>query len=148
MRCAAVGSWIETIPTAFLHVKIKLNGRTVTVVPANEFRRDVQELYGGEGRAGFTVRLDLLPDAQYLSRSTVEIAELARGTVVLPEHVVEFSPMPAIRAEAEIRDELMRLRQLLDRLDPAFPSVPGSEGTTPLHRACPRAPRLEDRPDP
>jgi len=41
------------------------------VVPANEFRRDVQERYGGEGRAGFTVRLDLLPDAPYLSRGTV-----------------------------------------------------------------------------
>ncbi len=134
---AVCRGWIvdQQDPDRLLHVKIKLNGRTVTVVPANEFRRDVQELYGGGGRAGFTVRLDLLPDAPYLSRGTVEIVELARGTVVLPVHVVEFSPMPAIRAEAELRDELMRLRQLLDRLHSACPSLPGSEWTTPLHRA-------------
>ena len=125
-------------PDRLLHVKIKLNGRTVKVVPANEFRRDVQELYGGEGRAGFTVRLDLLPDAPYLSRGTVEIAELSRGSVVLPEHVVEFSPAPAIRAEAEVRDELMRLRQSLDRLQSAHPQQPGPQWTATLHRAVQR----------
>jgi hypothetical protein len=47
-----------------LHIKIKLNGGIAKVLLADEFRRDVQDLYGGEGRAGFSVRLDLLSDAR------------------------------------------------------------------------------------
>jgi O-antigen biosynthesis protein len=104
-------------PGAPLHIKIKLNGGVVKVLLADEFRRDVQDLYGGEGRAGFTIRLDLLPDARFLSRATIEIAELISGAVVLPERVVEFSVVPALRIEAELRDEVSSIRDYLHRLE-------------------------------
>ena len=109
-------------PGALLHIRVRLNGRTVKTVAADEFRRDVQERYGGEGRAGFAIRLDLLPEAPYLSRGDVEITELSSGAIVLPNQRVEFSPFPAIRVEAELREALIEVRDCLDRLQ--SPSVP------------------------
>jgi GT2 family glycosyltransferase len=102
-------------PEARLHIRLRLNGRTVKIMAADEFRRDVQERYGGEGRAGFTIHLDQLTDAPYLSRGTIEITELSRGIVVLPEQIVEFSPLPAIRIEAELRETLSQIRSSLER---------------------------------
>jgi GT2 family glycosyltransferase len=108
-------------PRALLHIKVKINGLTARIMPADEFRRDVQDLYGGDGRAGFSVRLDALPDAPYLARASVEILELSHGTVVLPERVIEFSPPVAI--EAEVRDELLHLRRAIDRLEGSLPRL-------------------------
>src|SRR5204863_160814 len=96
-------------------VRLRLNGRTVKITAADEFRRDVQTLYRGEGRAGFTIRLDRLPDAQYLTRGSIEITELSCGAVVLPEEEVEFSPFSATRVEAEFRETLMQVREYLAR---------------------------------
>ena len=110
-------------PRAPLHVQVRVNGLTVRVIPADEFRRDVQDLYGGDGRAGFSLRLDGLPDARYLGRASVEIVEVSRGIVVLPERVVEFSPDRAVRIEAEIREELVHLRGTLDRLEQSLPRL-------------------------
>jgi O-antigen biosynthesis protein len=101
---------------AILHVRLRLNGGTAKIVAADEFRRDVQERYGGEGRAGFTIHLDQLPDAPYLNRGTVQVEELSRGIIVLPGQIVEFSPLPAMRVEAELREALSRVRDCLDRL--------------------------------
>jgi GT2 family glycosyltransferase len=108
-------------PRAVMHIKVKVNGRTARVLPADEFRRDVQDLYGGEGRAGFSVHLETLPDAAYLARACVEIVELSQGVVVLPERVIEFSPPVGI--EAEIRDELMHLRRAIERLEESLPHL-------------------------
>jgi GT2 family glycosyltransferase len=113
-------------PDALLYIRVRLNGRTVKTVAADEFRRDVQERYGGAGRAGFTIRLDLLPDAPYLSRGDIELTELSRGAIVLPNYRVEFCPFPAIRVEAELRETLVEVRDCLDRLQsPSFPEVKG-----------------------
>ena len=107
---------------AILHIRLRLNGHTAKIVAADEFRRDVQERYGGEGRAGFTIHLDHLSEAPYLSRGTVEVEELSRGIIVLPGQMVEFSPLPAIRIEAELRESLRQVRDCLDRLQaPASP---------------------------
>lgn len=119
-------------PDALLHVRIRLNGRTVKTVAADEFRRDVQERYGGEGRAGFTIRLDLLPDAPYLSRGNLEITELSSGAIVLPEHNVEFSPFPAVRVEAELRETLIQVRECLDRLQSPSPPIVKDRSHLPL----------------
>jgi GT2 family glycosyltransferase len=110
-------------PQAVLHIKVKINGLSMRVVAAEEFRRDVQDLYGGDGRAGFTVRLDALPDAPSLARSSVEIIELIHGVVLLPERIVEFGAAPAARAEAEIREELLHLRKAIDRLEQSLPRL-------------------------
>ncbi len=109
---------------ATLHISLQLNGRTVKIVAADEFRRDVQERYGGKGLAGFTIYLDHLSDAPYLSRGTVEVKELSRGMVVVPEQIVEFSPLPAVRVEAELREVLNQVRDCMDRLQsPASPEL-------------------------
>ena len=120
---------------ALLHVRLRLNGRTVKIVAADEFRRDVQERYGGEGRAGFTIHLDQLSDAPYLSRGTIEIAELSRGMVVLPEQIVEFSPLPAIRVEAELREALNQVRNCLEGLQSPASPEPTSRLRNPLSLA-------------
>ena len=112
-------------PRALLHIKVKINGLTARIMPADEFRRDVQDLYGGEGRAGFSVHLDTLPDAPYLAHASVEIVELSQGVVVLPERVIEFSPPVGI--EAEIREELMHLRRAIDRLEESLPCLMHSQ---------------------
>jgi hypothetical protein len=108
-------------PRALLHIKVKVNGLTARILPADEFRRDVQDLYGGEGRAGFSVHLETLPDAPYLARASVEIVELSQGVVALPEWVIEFSSPAGI--EAEIREELMHLRRAIDRLEESLPRL-------------------------
>lgn len=110
-------------PRALLHIKVKVNGRTARIIPADEFRRDVQDLYGGEGRAGFSVHLDMLRDAPYLARACVEIVELSQGVVVLPERFVEFGAGSAGQSEAEIREELMHLRKAIDRLEASLPRL-------------------------
>ncbi len=114
-------------PQALLHIRVKINGLTARIMPADEFRRDVQDLYGGEGRAGFSVRLDTLPEAPYLARASLEIVELSQGVVVLPERVVELSPRPAVGIEAEIREELMHLREAVDRLERSLPQLAHSQ---------------------
>jgi O-antigen biosynthesis protein len=101
---------------ASLHVAVKLNGGIVKMLLADDFRRDVQERYGGDGRAGFAVQFDLLPDARYLGRATIEITELSRGVVILPEQIVEFSTAPAATLEAEVREEIRHGREILAQL--------------------------------
>ena len=108
-------------PHAMLHVKVKVNGLTSRIISADEFRRGVQDLYGGDGRTGFAVRLDTLPDAQHLARASIEIVELSQDVVVLPERVIEFGPPAGI--EAEIREELMHLRRAIDRLEGSLPQL-------------------------
>jgi GT2 family glycosyltransferase len=112
-------------PTALLHLKIKVNGSTVKIIAADEFRRDVQQLYGGEGRAGFTVRLDRLPDVASSNRATIEIIEVSRGATVLPEHPVEIRAASALRVQAELHEALACVREFLDRLQLSFPVQDG-----------------------
>ena len=107
-------------PATSLYVGVKLNGSTVKVIVAEDFRRDVQERYGGDGRAGFTVQFDLLPDARYLSRATIEITELSRALVILPEQIVEFGTAPAATLEAQLREELALGRETLAQMQIRF----------------------------
>jgi len=110
-------------PQAVLHIKVTINGLTARIMAADEFRRDVQDLYGGDGRVGFTVRLDALHNASSLSKASVEIIELSHGIVVLPEWVVEFGAGSAARSEAVIREELINLRKAIDRLEQSLPRL-------------------------
>ena len=116
-------------PTALLHLKIKVNGSTAKIIAADEFRRDVQQFYGGEGRAGFTVRLDRLPDVASSSRLAIEIIEVGQGATVLPEHTVEIWPASAIRMQAELCEALACVRECLDRLQISLPAQDGETAT-------------------
>ena len=103
-------------PDTRLFVKVTVNGAFAKVFQANEFRRDVQDLYGGEGRCGFTLRVDRLPHVRELSRATIEITELVTGAVVLSEHIVELSPVPLLAVGDNIREELAQVRECLTTL--------------------------------
>jgi len=129
--------WIvdRTMPGRLLHVQVRLNGSTVKIVAADEFRHDVQALYGGEGRAGFTIRLDLLPDARVLSRATIAIVAVGHDRVVLPEYVVELNSIPEVHIEAEFREELFRVRNCIEMLRSAYQSESGNRRAMPLYRA-------------
>jgi O-antigen biosynthesis protein len=125
--------WIvdQTNPAAPLHLRVKLNGLTVKVIAADEFRRDVQARYGGDGHAGFTIRVDQLPGAGELRQASLEIIELSQGALVLPERLVELSPAPARRIEAQMRRELIELRRAVERLEEYLPRLEGGQ-TWPL----------------
>jgi GT2 family glycosyltransferase len=129
--------WIvdRNAPDQLLHVQIRLNGRTAKIVAADELRRDVQALYGGAGRAGFTIRLDLLPDARHLSRATIEIRAVGHDLIVLPEHVVELNPLHEVGIETEFREELCRVRDCIERLWSAYQPDSGDWRAKPLYRA-------------
>jgi len=114
-------------PAALLHLGVKLNGLTVKIVAADEFRRDIQVRFGGEGRAGFTIRVDRLPGAGALRQASVEIIELSRGAVVLPERLVELSPAPSRHIEAQMRQELISLRRAVERLEQYLPRLEGGQ---------------------
>jgi GT2 family glycosyltransferase len=107
-------------PNALLHLKVKLNGSTAKIIAADEFRRDVQQRYGGEGRAGFTVRLDRLADIAWSNRAVIEIIELSQGATVLPERTVEFRAAWPLRMQAELREVLADVRKCLDHLQTSF----------------------------
>jgi O-antigen biosynthesis protein len=107
-------------PNALLHLKVKVNGSTAKIIAADEFRRDVQQLYGGEGRAGFTVRLDRLTDVAWSNRAVIEIIEVSQGATVLPERTVEFRAAWPLRMQAELWEALAGVRKCLDRLQISF----------------------------
>jgi O-antigen biosynthesis protein len=119
-------------PAALLHLKIKVNGSTAKVIAADEFRRDVQQLYGGEGRAGFTVRLDQMPDVACLNRAVLEIIEISQGATVLSEHAFEIRADWALPMQAELCDVLADLRKCLNRLQIGF--VAQNEEAEPFGR--------------
>jgi len=119
-------------PEAPSHIRVKLNGATVKIAAADEFRRDVQELYGGKGHAGFTIQLDRLPDIGQLSHATIEITELSRGGVILPEYVVEFTSAPSVKIEAELREELASLRARVEHLQTRIPDDVARRWKAPL----------------
>jgi GT2 family glycosyltransferase len=119
-------------PAALLHLKIKVNGSTAKIIAADEFRRDVQQLYGGEGRAGFTVRLDRLPEVAWSNRAVIEIIELSQGATVLPEYTVEIRAAWALRMQAELCEALAGVRKCLDRLQIGFAAR--NDATEPLSR--------------
>jgi GT2 family glycosyltransferase len=103
-------------PNVLLHLKVKVNGSTAKIIAADEFRRDVQQLYGGEGRAGFTVRFDHLTDVVWSNRAVIEIVELSQGATVLPERTVEFRAAWPLRMQAELYEALAGVRKCLNRL--------------------------------
>jgi GT2 family glycosyltransferase len=103
-------------PDATLFVKIALNGAFEKILPANEFRRDVQARFGGEGRAGFGFQVDQLPGARGLGGATIELTELVTGTVILPEHRVELSTVPALTVGAQLHYELTQIRDRVEQL--------------------------------
>ena len=129
--------WIvdRNAPGRLLHVQIRLNGTAVKIVAADEFRHDVQALYGGTGRAGFTVRLDLLPDARYLSRATIAIVAVGHDLIVLPEHVVELNPVREAHIEAAFHEELFSVRNCIEQLWSAYQPDSGNWRAKPLYRA-------------
>jgi GT2 family glycosyltransferase len=107
-------------PNALLHLKIKVNGSTAKIIAADEFRRDVQQLYGGGGRAGFTVRFDRLTDVAWSNRAVIEIVEVSQGATVLPERTIEFRAAWPLRMQAELYEALADVRKCLDRLQISF----------------------------
>jgi GT2 family glycosyltransferase len=119
-------------PAAILHLRIKVNGSTAKIIAADEFRRDVQQLYGGEGCAGFTVRLDRLADVASSNRAAIEIIEVSQGATVLPEHTVEIRASSALRVQAELHETLACVRGFLNRLQMSFPAQ--DDGTASLRR--------------
>jgi GT2 family glycosyltransferase len=119
-------------PNALLHLKVKVNGSTAKIIAADEFRRDVQQLYGGEGRGGFSVRLDLLADVACSNRAVIEIVELSRGVTVLPERSVELRADWPLRMQAELCEALAGVRKCLDRLQ--IGSLAQNDETEPFAR--------------
>jgi GT2 family glycosyltransferase len=119
-------------PNALLHLKVKINGSIAKIIPADEFRRDVQQRYGGEGHAGFTVRLDRLADIAWSNRAVIEIIEVSQGATVLPERTVELRPAWPLRMQAELWEVLADLRKCLDRLQISFSAQ--SDETEPFGR--------------
>ena len=107
-------------PNALLHLKVQVNGSTAKIIAADEFRRDVQQLYGGEGRAGFTVRLDRLNDIAWSNRAVIEIIEVSQGATVLPERTVEFRAAWPLRMQVEVCEALAGVRKCLERLQLSF----------------------------
>src|SRR5262249_45668978 len=106
---------------ATLFVKIAVNGAFAKILPANDFRRDVQERFGGDGRAGFSFQVDRLPGAAGLACVTIDLAELVSGTVLLSEYRVELSVIPVLTAEAKLQDELALVRDRLEHLGAQLP---------------------------
>lgn len=101
-------------------VEASVAGEVVAIGLAREFRRDVQERFGGDGIAGFTLTLDerLLADPR---RPTVEVRDQASGLFL--GSVALTARAAPLSVHHRLMREVAAVRGLLERIEAALPLV-------------------------
>lgn len=92
---------------------------------ADRFRRDIQDLFGGDGRVGFEFRLDnrLRPD---VGPVRVEVRIAASGERIGEGEV--FGAPAATSGLSQLRAEIATVRATLERLERALPAATSGLG--------------------
>lgn len=97
-------------------LQLRINGKTVAGVPVLEFRKELQEKYGGSGHDGFDIRFDDIPEILGLGGGTVDLIEPRTGFVLLEKHHVTFSNAAAAEQNDRTIETLRGYRSYVDGL--------------------------------
>lgn len=97
-------------------LQLRINGKTVAGVPVLEFRKELQERYGGSGHDGFDLRFDDIPEIVGLAGGTVDLVEPRTGFVLLEKHHVTFSNAAAAEQNDRTIETLRGYRAYVDGL--------------------------------
>lgn len=118
VRGAIVSGWAadRAMPTRPLNVELWIDGECVAAAPADIFRRELQDRFGGEGTFGFRIDAgDRLADGEH----HVEIRD-SETAMRLAELRYQAPPRTAQPYEAMV-EELRSLREALTRLERTLP---------------------------
>ncbi len=97
-------------------LQLRVNGKSVAGVPVLEFRKELQEKYGGSGHDGFDIRFDDIPEILGLGGGTVDLVEPRTGFVLLEKHHVTFSSAAAAEQKDRTIETLRGYRSYVDGL--------------------------------
>lgn len=105
-------------PDQPLRIELWIDGRFVSAGEADIFRRDLQDRFGGEGRAGFRLAVG---GRLVSGRCSIEIRDADTGRRLTAAEHAAAAPNPE-PYEAMVL-ELRSLREALDRIQVALPQV-------------------------
>lgn len=97
-------------------LQLRINGKTVAGVPVLEFRKELQERYGGSGHDGFDIRFDDIPEIRGLGGGAVDLVEPRTGFVLIEKHHVTFSNAAAAEQNDRTVETLRGYRSYIDGL--------------------------------
>ncbi len=103
-------------PDRDLFIRLKVNGLTVAVLPALDYRRDLQAGYGGSGRCGFSITFSDLLGSDQLDEGTIDLEEASSGFVLLKSERIIFSRHKLIALRDEVKASLRAYRSEVDAL--------------------------------
>lgn len=107
-----------------LHIEFWIDEIFVAATTADIFRRDVQDRFGGDGRAGFVCDLSDEPRAE--DGRIVEVRDAASRRVLasgrLPQH------RPLLEPHQSVRAELAAVKAVLERLEAGLPALSSLQG--------------------
>ncbi len=95
---------------------LRINGRTVASVPVLEFRKELQERYGGSGHDGFDLDFADVPETHGLATAHIDLVEPRTGHVLLEKHTVTFSNAVAAEQRDRMIETLRGYRGTIDGL--------------------------------
>nr|WP_303696013.1 glycosyltransferase [Brevundimonas subvibrioides] len=91
---------------------------------ADRFRRDIQDLFGGDGRVGFEIRLE--PRRRQAGPLRIEIRIASTGERIA-EGEIHSAPVIATGL-SQLRGEIAEVRATLERLERALPAITSGLG--------------------
>ena len=103
-------------PDRDLFIRLKVNGLTAAVIPALDYRRDLQDGYGGTGRCGFSIVFSDLIGSDEIAEAVVDIEEASTGFVLLRSERIVFSRHKLLELRADVMASLRAYRSEVDAL--------------------------------
>lgn len=103
-------------PSRDLALRLRLNGTTIALIPALDFRRNIQDKHGGTGRVGFEIEFEKLPDFAGLSTGSIDLIEPTSGFELIRGHKVTFSNSSLLEARDGLLNTLHGIRHAVDSL--------------------------------
>jgi GT2 family glycosyltransferase len=111
-------------PDQPLPIEFWIDDAFVAATTADIFRRDVQDRFGGEGRAGFVH--DLSDERRAVDGAQLEVRDAASRRVLatarLPQH------RPLLEPHQSVRAELAAVKAVLERLEAGLPALSSLQG--------------------
>ncbi|MHB8528685.1 MAG: glycosyltransferase [Caulobacteraceae bacterium] len=121
-----VSGWALNLvePTEALTLQLFADGRFVALGRTGHFRRDLQEIHGGDGRFGFAIDYAVARDDDR-PRLEMEVREAGSG-VRLGRITVERDPQLHLDALMVLRREIGQVKEALARIERMLPETRGS----------------------
>lgn len=107
-------------PDRALSLRAVVDGETICVAAASTFRRDIQDRFGGAGRAGFRMRLPVFID-RIIREGRLEVRDVASDTLIDTIELVQSAPSDG--AYGVLRRELAQMRAAIQSIENTLPAL-------------------------